>query len=179
MPYSIEDHKHRYAAWAASRAASTKTCRFNVLQGKNIIEAIGLHNMISTPDLLPSPDQIDVRHREWRRLAIGAATDRDLIGFSDGIAAKLINVYFKGIFVCGGHEAHPNVAALHPPIDSLLLDNLHVNNVGGQSERWEVARLLRWSKLNSDQYEAVISAIKTIMEGMPLWQVEEHWPGHR
>jgi hypothetical protein len=178
MPYSIEDHKHRYAAWAASRAASTKTCRFNVLQGKNIIEAIGLH-LISTPDLLPSPDQIDGRHREWRKLAICAAIARDLIGFSDGVAAKLINVYFKGIFVYGGHERHANVASLHPPIDSLLLDNLHNNDIGGQREQWGIARRLRWSKLNSDQYESVISAIKIAMADTPLWQVEKHWPGHR
>ena len=36
--YTIEEHKHRFAVWAASRASSVKGCRFSVLQGKMIIE---------------------------------------------------------------------------------------------------------------------------------------------
>jgi hypothetical protein len=45
--------------------------------------------------------------------------------FTHGIAAKLVNVYLKSVFVCGGRHDHPRVRALHPPIDSLLLDALY------------------------------------------------------
>lgn len=179
MPYTIEEHKHRYVAWAASRAASTKTCRFSVLQGKGIIEAIGLQDLLSTPDKLPSPSEIDVQHRDWREKAIHSAESSHLTGFSHGIAAKLINVYFKGAFICAGYEDHPNVAALHPPIDKLLLDELYINDFGGQRECWGVARRQRWSRLNSEQYEAVIQAIRISMNGEPLWQIEAHWRGYQ
>ena len=88
MPYTIEDHKHRYAAWAASRAASTTTCRFTVLQCKNIIEAVGLNALLGYPSRLPSPAQIDAEHKKWREAAIVAVTKREgLTRFGHGVAA--------------------------------------------------------------------------------------------
>jgi hypothetical protein len=179
MSYTIDEHKHRYAAWAASRAASTKTCRFEVLIGKEIIEEIGLDKLISDPAKLPSPEKTDSEHRLWRETAIKAAENRGLVGFGHGVAAKLINVYLKGAFVCAGHEAHPNVVALHPPIDSLLLDELYLNNVGGLKKDWALARKLRWSKFDSSQYEAVIKSIRKSMSNSPLWKVESYWRGYQ
>lgn len=37
-PYDILEHRHRFAAWAASRAASVKGCRFSAEQGKAVLE---------------------------------------------------------------------------------------------------------------------------------------------
>ncbi|BCQ61269.1 hypothetical protein PBOI14_30190 [Pseudomonas sp. Boi14] len=113
-PYDIAEHLHRYTAWAASRAASTKTCRFDVSTGKTIIEATGLHLLLAGPQLLPSPENIDAQHKIWRETAIEAARNKGLVGFGHGVAAKLINVYLKGAFVCAGQELHPHVQALHP-----------------------------------------------------------------
>lgn len=125
MHYSIEDHKHRYSAWAASRAASVKNCRFEVSDGRQVIEEIGLNGVASHPDKLPDAASIDVAHREWRESAIVSA-NRLGITFTHGVAAKLINVYLKGMIVCGGYNLHPNAKGLHPPIDKLLLDELYV-----------------------------------------------------
>ena len=180
MPlYTIEQHKHRYAAWAASRAASTKTCRFEVQIGKEIIEETCLDALLSSPNKLPIPKNTDVEHKFWREKAILAAEKRGLVGFGHGVAAKLINVYLKGAFVCAGYESHPNVEALHPPIDSLLLDELYFNNVGGLKSEWALARKLRWSKFSSPQYEAVIESIRKAMPNKPLWQVESYWRGYQ
>lgn len=61
--YYLEEHKHRFAAWAAGRAASTsKTVRFSVEDGKHILEAIGLNAKLARPDQLPSSSEIDVAH---------------------------------------------------------------------------------------------------------------------
>jgi len=184
MPYTIEEHKHRYAAWAASRAASTKTCRFSVLQGKKIIEAVGLNELIQNPDLLPPPREVDNTHRQWREKAISTAKEiltnnDDSTGFSDGVAAKLINVYLKGAFVCAGYERHENVVSLHPPIDSLLLEELYTNDVGGFRNVWEEAKKIRWSKFNAAQYENTISAIRVAMGDKPLWMIESYWRGYQ
>jgi len=61
--YNIEEHKHRFAVWAASRGASTRRAAFSVAEGKTILEAIGLNRNL---DRLPSPGRMDVAHRRWR-----------------------------------------------------------------------------------------------------------------
>lgn len=178
-PYDIAEHRHRYIAWAASRAASTKTCRFDVSTGKAIIEIIGLQLLLAGPHLLPLPERIDAQHKIWREVAIEAAKNKGLKGFGHGVAAKLINVYLKGAFVCAGQELHPNVQALHPPIDKLLLDELYDQEVGGLKTLWAQARRQRWSKFDAEQYQAVINGIREVLTGLPMWHVEVYWRGHQ
>jgi hypothetical protein len=176
MEYSIDEHKHRFAAWAASRAASVNGCRFPVEEGKTILENAGMKELIYSPNHLPLPQGIDGAHREWRSRVIKAAAG---FPFTHGVAAKLINIYLKAAFVCGGHHEHERVQAIHPPIDSLLLDELSQRNVGGRRSVWDEAIRIRWSKLNSDQYEKVILNIREAMQGAPLWEVEKYWRGYQ
>lgn len=79
---------------------------------------------------MPRPDRLDAAHREWRTRIVKAAEGEGLV-FTHGVAAKLVNVYLKAGFVCSGHHGHPSVRALHPPIDSVLLQALCEENVGG------------------------------------------------
>lgn len=179
MPYDIQEHKHRYAAWAASSAANTKTCRFAVAKGKRIIEDIGLHHLHADPNQLPEPGDLDRQHRQWREDAQFSAASLGLDGFTHGIAAKLINMYLKGVFVCGGHEAHPKVAALHPPIDALLLGALSGPNAGEHLTHWSGLRKAKWSKFSSEDYENVIGIVRQTQAGDALWKIEEHWRGYQ
>ena len=55
MPYTIEEHSHRLAAWAACRAASVKGCRFEVKQGVEILEASGFTADFGVKDLPERP----------------------------------------------------------------------------------------------------------------------------
>ena len=176
MSYSIEEHKHRYASWAASRASSIKGCRFTVLQGKILLEHLHMESLVNSPDRLPVPSMIDAEHKEWRLSIILKATEMGL-PFTHGVAAKLINMYLKTVFICGGYDTHDNVAALHPPIDAVLLKSLRSEEVGGAQEHWRKAEKAKWSKFSSDEYEAVISHIKTHMGRNPLWKIEEYWQG--
>jgi hypothetical protein len=178
MSYSILEHKHRYAAWAASRASSVKGCRFSVRQGKIIIEKAGLNNFIDKPDDLPIPEKMDESHKIWRELIIKEANKMGL-SFTDGVAAKLINMYFKTIFVCGGSDSNDNVKVLHPPIDSVLLKSLRDKNVGGLKKEWRKAIKTRWSKFSSDEYEEVISNIKRVLNSDNLWKIESYWRGYQ
>ena len=179
MGYTIDDHKHRFAAWAASRAASVNGCRFKVEQGKTILETVGIQNLIPNPDNLPLPQDFDDTHRKWRENVILAAKDENL-NFTHGVAAKLINIYLKSIFVCAGKHAHVRVKAIHPPIDSLLLDRLSEENVGGFKKFWNESRHIRWSKFNSEQYETVIRNIKaSVGDEASLWEIEKYWKGYR
>jgi hypothetical protein len=181
VPYTIEEHKHRFAAWAAGRAANVNGCRFSVEQAKEILETSRINQLIADPNNLPLPENIDTCHREWRNRIITAAGNSGL-NFTHGVAAKLINIYLKASFVCGGHHAHPRVQALHPPIDSVLLDELYSQRngeIGLRRNVWREARRIRWSKFDSQQYENVISNIRASMPNQALWEVEQFWRGYQ
>ena len=100
--------------------------------------------------------------------------------FTHGVAAKLINIYLKAGFVCGGQDNDPRVQALHPPIDRLLLEELYRNDIGGLRGEWGQARKIRWSKFTSKQYETVIASIRSALGvNVPLWHIEKYWRGYQ
>lgn len=171
--------QHQFAAWAAATAASASPkCRFSVADGVRILEAVGFGPSYSRPERLPVPGAFDKSHRRWRERAIKAAKARR-ISMSHGVAAKLINVYLKSRFICGGHANHPRVKALHPPIDSILLRALARKNYGSLGPTWSAFAQKRWSKFNSDTYELAIGCIKSVQISQPLWAIEEHWQSFR
>jgi hypothetical protein len=176
--YSIAEHQHRFAAWAAATAArASKLCRFNVKLGVNILEESGFTADFSL-DHLPITTLTDQTHQQWRNTVIDVAQERGL-DFTHGVAAKLINCYLKGRFVCGGYADHERVQPLHPPIDSVLLKGLATRNVGGYAADWQRFYAWRWSKYSSEQYEEVIALIRQAMPGCPLWEIESYWQGHQ
>ncbi len=178
LRYGIEIHQHRFAAWAACRGASVSTCRFTVKKGREILEECGFTEHFSRPEQLPEPHAVDEIHRQWRADIMRAAKTRKLI-FTHGVAAKLINIYLKSRFVCGGHHAHVRVQSLHPPIDSVLLNGLAEADVGGHAKEWKLAARTRWSKFGLQEYERVVALIRRSVKGAPLWNIEEHWKGNQ
>ncbi|MCZ7558528.1 MAG: hypothetical protein M5R41_19240 [Bacteroidia bacterium] len=180
-PFTIEQHKHRHAAWAASTAArASKLCRFSVEKGIAILDACGFDSRFASPDQLPADVNIDKTHRKWRETAVAAACDIGVEGFTHGVAAKLINCYLNTRFVCGGHHEHKRVMCLHPPIDDLVLKALADKDFGGQAKQWRILRSKRWSKFDSDTYQDVIDLLRhSLPAGEPLWKIEEYWQGHQ
>jgi hypothetical protein len=180
--YSLVEHKHRFSAWAASRAASVNGCRFEVEQGKAILERAGMREFLEAPERLPTRLEIDATHRGWRETVVATATQVGL-QFSHGVAAKLINMYLKAGLVCGGHHDNPRVKVLHPPVDRLLLTAL-TRATEGQL-RQELSALGPWSTWDSTEYERAIDCIRRAV-GMgpedsdpPLWSVERFWRGYQ
>lgn len=182
LDYDINLHNHRFAAWAAARAASVQKCRFSVKAGVEILEYLGFHHM-NDPDQLPpaSEADIDACHAQWREDAIGFAQGSlQTENFTHGIAAKLINVYLKARFVCGGQAYHPRVIRLHPPIDRLLLDELAASNIGLKRKSWSMLRDEGWSNYSSERYMEAVSLLReAIPPGEPLWLIESYWRGYQ
>ena len=171
--YDIQEHTHRFAAWAAATGASASPrCRFTVEAGKAILERAGFDAGLRHPKQLPSPAQMDAVHLAWRKAVIKEARKAGL-KFSHGIAAKLINLYLKAKFTCGGYASHPHVVALHPPIDSLLLKAF--NRTLKPQDRLTV----NWSTFDSNTYQEAIVALREARKGLPLWAAESIWQGHR
>jgi hypothetical protein len=165
--------QHQFAVWAAGTAGrASPKCRFKVSQAGEILEALGFGPGYGRPEKLPLPHRFDAKHREWREKAIKEARKRG-IKMSHGVAAKLINVYLKSRFICGGHTNHPKVAALHPPIDSILLKTLIEKNAGGFGKSWRALARVRWSKLDSDQYEVAIACLRSCFKS--AWHSERLW----
>jgi len=121
---------------------------------------------------------VDDTHRRWRIDIIREAQSRGF-PFTHGVAAKLVNIYLKSRFVCGGYHDHARVQGLHPPIDGVLLRTLAARDVGGYAKEWKRAAKTRWSKFGSDDYEQVIALIRQSLEGAPLWRIEEYWKGNQ
>lgn len=178
-PYTIEEHRHRFASWAASTAASVKGCRFSVKQGKAMLEGAGLNLLLQDPANLPNPVEVDITHRAWRNKVIATA-QKHRLNLTHGVAAKLINIYFNAGFVCAGYHTDARVRALHPPIDSVLLLELSEKNIGALRHVWNEARRIRWSRFNSDQYEKVILSIRVALQNnAAMWTVEKYWRGYQ
>ncbi len=179
--YTIEEHTHRFAAWAASRAASTRTCPFTVNDGKGWIEKAELKKFACTPEKLPDPEHFDSEHQKWRQLIIEASevTFRDktakTVKVTDGVAAKLINVYLKAAVVHKQCQDLPAVRSIHPPVDRLLLKELAKQRPGIWGKN-----LPTWSKLGPEEYEGVIQKVREILApNTALWKIEVYWRGHQ
>jgi hypothetical protein len=134
-----------------------------------------MNRLTDSPERLPLPQNIDDEHRRWRYAVIAAARTQE-ITFTHGVAAKLINIYLKAGFVCGGHHLNDSVRALHPPIDRALLKELALRNFGGVRRFWNESMNIGWSKFDSDQYENVISKIRVVMGGSALWAEDGQIP---
>jgi hypothetical protein len=169
VAYGIEVHQHRFAAWAACRAASVINYRFGVEQGRTILETCGFTVSFCRPEQLPEPFPVDDAHRQWRADVMRIASSCRL-PFTHGVAAKLVNIYLKSRFVSGGHRTHARVQSLHPPVDSVLLTGLAQAGVGRHKKEWKQAAMTRWSKFRSDDYEQVSALIRQSLNGAPLWK---------
>lgn len=175
--YTIEIHQHRLAAWAASTAASASSvCRFKVSRGVAILEAAGFTPDFVLPENCVVAETMDALHKQWREAVVVASGH---LNFSHGIAAKLINTYLKTRFIVAGQESDPRVAALHPPIDRLLLGELAAQDVGGEKKFWREYQQKGWSKFKTDEYQAVISKVRECLNGKPMWMIEQYWCGYQ
>ncbi|MGJ0485147.1 MAG: hypothetical protein ACR65R_11535 [Methylomicrobium sp.] len=177
--YSIEEHSHRFSAWAASTAArSSPLCRFDVEVGVKILEKGGF-NASFTIEQLPEPELIDQIHEQWRIKIIKAAEEQGK-SFTHGVAAKLINCYLKSRFVCGGCSTDRRVICLHPPIDSQLLQKLAQEDIGKCKSKWQAFDKIRWSKYDAKTYQAVIELVRHVLPAdAPLWAIEKYWEGYQ
>lgn len=183
--YTVNHHAHIFAAWAASRAASVKNCRFSVKVGQAILGEWSFANDYlnfaesDKSQLLPTKKHFDEFHREWRNEIIELAAKHDL-GFTHGVAAKLINIYLKALYLNFFGKAAESVNAIHPPIDSVLLVELCKQNFGAKGKFWREANLKRWSKFSSKEYEEVIHLIRlSLPDNQGLWTIEQYWQGHQ
>ncbi len=150
-----------------------------------ILEECAVRDLLDAhPSTFRDQAAFDRLHASLCSRAMGAAR-RILPGiaaaaFSYGIAAKLINVYFKAaVWVPADGKVVP-LPVLHPPIDRILLEALAQTGFGGRAGYWRRMARLGWSTFSRDDYCSVIDeARRGLPPGVPLWAIERLWRGFR
>lgn len=182
--YDLDEHRRRFAGWAAATAArASPKCRFSREQGLQLLKESGLSKTSPAWEHLPEATDFDVRHQHLRiRLCELAPSilGRENSGFGPGVAAKLINVYLKALFLSGAslQTASPALMgkanAIHPPIDRLLLEGLAKNDISARRDFWRQRIRTGWSSFSHEEYEATINEIRHVTGGA-LWKIERYW----
>lgn len=102
----------------------------------------------------------------------------------------MVNCFLKTLFLADtiGRDlslAQPSVggfsdraAALHPPIDRVLLEALQKQNVGNAKSKWRSFKTKGWSKFDRETYREAIALMKENSNGRPA-QLEAFWVGHQ
>ncbi|KQW38369.1 hypothetical protein ASC76_10115 [Rhizobacter sp. Root404] len=145
-----------------------------------MIEASDLDEVIGPEHI---GQDVDAWQMSFMKKIEAEAARLNIADFSFGRAQKLVNIYLKTVLVCGGHHQDPRVALLHPPLDFELFKGLR-RFLSKNRATLREARLAfiaaqrsnpRWTTFSEADYLAHIKAIKLLMAGKPLYQVEEHW----
>ena len=191
--YNHTEHIFRFAAWSASTAARASfNCIFKVKVGSAILKDSDLYKYSNSFQYLPEPNKFDAEHKKICKKIIESSKNykNDISGkFTYGIAAKLLNCYFKSIYLIQFQSSldknnQSKVDAIHPPIDRILLTALSKDNNEKSKERdkfWKEMVKKGWSNFDYKQYEKVIKKIKEVQKekNEPLWMIENAWIGHQ
>jgi hypothetical protein len=175
MSYDIAEHRHRFAVWAAARAAQ-RGFKATVGNLRLALQSTGIRNTLSLPTTLRcSTVEFDAMHNEWCSAVQSFLIDLGIPGSSYGRAAKLINVYVKATIILGEDRETPLGHHAHPPIDSNLLRALAMSNEIKSPYRRAWARV-RWTKLERSTYRELIEQLRDVVsEGAPFWTIESYW----
>lgn len=184
MDFTIEQNRHIFACWAASRAAGVSPlCRFKVNQGKSILDVVFKYGT-KIDALKQSQTQFDKYHENLIEQVIQNSKkinikmnyrERKTIGMSYGVAAKLVNVYLKVTYICPSYKNDKKIKFIHPPIDSILLKTLYNNKIGENIKLWKI----KWSKMEKEDYKKVITEFKKLVRSDGLWLIEKFWLGYQ
>ncbi|TVQ30178.1 MAG: hypothetical protein EA376_13895 [Phycisphaeraceae bacterium] len=173
MPYTLFEHRHRFAIWAAARAAQRGFTSVRVL--RDALESTDIAAFLRDPASLETDQAaFDGRYRGWCIAALGFLENAGVANSTFGRVAKLVAVYLKSMVITGPHAESRLAGVIHPPIDAILLKNLARSEAGSQfPQRW---RTMRWTMLDEQAYSTLIAELRRVLpEGEPFWKLEEHW----
>lgn len=162
--YTIAEHIHNYAIWTAARAVQRGFA--STANIKSAINATELREFIGNNDNITSL-QFDDFHRKTANKLIYSLERRGLKA-SYGQAAKIIAIYLKTSVVlpCLGKGTLSRI--IHPPIDSILLKNLH------KSHKHLSLNKTKWTKLSEKEYFKLVECLRQLDIDC-FWELEKFW----
>jgi hypothetical protein len=174
MPYDITEHRHRFAVWAAARAAQRGFTTVRNL--RDALQATDIQEILSAPSTFDiSAAQFDEFHRRWCSAICSNLIDRQISKVTHGRAAKLVAIYLKAIVVMGSGCNSSLAHHMHPPIDRILLQSLAASDriTSPHEAAW---RSISWTQLDEAAYDRLIGQLRNAIPGdAPFWTIEEYW----
>ncbi len=163
MAYTFKNHLHNYACWTAARAVQR-----NFTTTQNIVKAIESSDLIRIEEInIQSAQDYDSFHRSCCNQLI-QCFETNKIAASYGRAAKIVAIYLKtSVIVRYSGEGTLSKLA-HPPIDRILLTNLH--------KRYPTLGVgkTNWTELKEESYFELIAKLRTLPFNK-FWELEAFW----
>lgn len=173
--YDLSEHRHRFAAWAAARAAQRGFAGVEDL--RSALKTTDIRVTISRPETSQvGPSEFENLHRRWCT-AICSTWNRREIGkeMKYGRAAKLVAVYLKTVVIMGAGAETPLGRCIHPPIDRTLLHRLAASRQI-QSPHKTAWRNTNWTQLGKSEYYTLTAQLRdAVPRDLPFWMLEEYW----
>ncbi|NWA81618.1 hypothetical protein [Pseudomonas sp. D2002] len=178
MTYDHFEHRHRFSAWAASRAASrgAKGATSSVLS-KTLIDS-GVKDFLKAEEkhATVTEESFTKLHKKWCSAAEKSLRDQYIEGIEYGRIAKLIAIYIKSMIVNGPGHTSALADVAHPPIDSFLLKELAKRKDITDQATKKLWRNVTWTTLKHFEYYALIETLKALDDAKPFWMLEKYWP---
>jgi hypothetical protein len=174
IAYSLEEHRHRFAAWAAARAAQR-----GFTSSEKLIAALE-HCGVRAYLAAHVADEMDAGkferlHHKWCRLIVAHLEQAGVLDVRWGRSAKLVAVYLKSMVIVGAGSNTDLARVAHPPVDSTLLQNL------AGCKRWPSPhqkswRTVKWTQLRENPYYELIRQLRSwLTPDEPFWALEQCW----
>lgn len=174
--YTLEEHQHRFAVWAASSAAGRRLKDHSIDKVSCWFAEADLGELLNAR----KSEDFDSQHRMLRTSIVKK------LKWEHGRAAKLLNVYLKAQFSPIVLKNCKIENYLHPPLDRLLLESMkrkykdeyfeYKENFRNAAKKSTIDPL-SWSKFCCKQYEAAINFVRACVKKESLWKIEYLWDG--
>jgi hypothetical protein len=180
QPYDHFEHRHRFAVWAAARAAQRGLSGGSVAR---FAAAINSAKAIRQFLLDVKSQEITAqafckKHRSWCRFITKHLHDNSVPNATFGRAAKMVAVYLKSmIVVVPTGNTSILASTIYPPIDGQLLKTI-ADSKNIQSVHTKAWKKITWTTLNeAEYYELIVQLREALGEGKPWWTIEKYWKG--
>lgn len=175
MAYTLAIHQHRFAAWAAARAAQRGLASSRIMI--DALEGCGVVAVVDTCDDWPlTAVAFDALHRIWCRALLGRLVSAGISKATYGRAVKVIAIYLKSRIVLGGHQDTSFARVIHPPIDHILLQGLAGHVRARDRPLANRLRTTTWTSLDEASYDDLIARLRGAGFDEPaFWCIESFW----
>lgn len=174
MPYDHFEHRHRFAVWAAARAAQRGFT--TVVNLKDALERCGIHDFLrDSNSLRTNQDKFEEWHQKWCSNVVNFLRRRKVKSTSYGRSAKLIAVYLKTMVVIGPGWKSNLARVAHPPIDRVFPKNIS-SCVEVESVHKKDWGKIPWTKLDKRNYYRLMNQLRDALPNeRRLWRLEKYW----
>lgn len=173
--YDLFIHRHNFSVWAGARAAQRGFLSTSLMVGA--IEYANIAQYLRDPHFPNvSQERFEALHREWCSSICSYWNSFNKPNVSYGRAAKLVAIYLKSMVLNGPDALSPLGRIIHPPVDSILLENLSSDKRLLDQETRKRWKSTTWTTLDECDYYTLIAELRSVVPPeLPFWTIERYW----